>query len=1851
MRKHLLASGLFLAVVPAFAAFTPYYGPDALTTINTANWNQNGSVTATSSGLTSSSSQGGSLISKITPIGPSTWQYEVDVTLALAATGGTFEIYLDAGPTAWISPVGSPSTYYVYVLTPTFNGTACSATLAASKSISGTITSLGSTSVPCHNGMVIRAVRTSHSQICLYIDGAPYSNITDSSISSGMPGIGVQNTASGNAISSVSFYPVDTVAPTAVNAQNVGTSVFPTRVDIQWQGVTDDANGSGLAYYAIYRGATFLANVNKPEFSDETTVASTAYTYNIKPTDYHQNQATTSINITTPPASAIDPRRVGVRPTGSYWGGAGEQVDTLSGNLNYSTQLFKALGRGGTGVGVTLSYNSQLWRQDPGGTWKLDDDVGYGLGWRLQVGALVPFYKGYLQLDHFTFIDSTGAEYRLDQNNNGIWTSLQSAYITYDSTVTPGILHFNDGSFWTMGATSAGTEQDAGTMYPTVIEDSNGNQVLLYYNTGLGVTFANSSARINYIEDVRAIPNPTTRQTYVFTYNADPLPHLSSISNVLGNGSESYTLSYFENQPLSSPFTPATSYGTTTMLQSVAVTTLGLTTSFTYDTVTNSGEITSMTTPYGGKIRWAYGPFTYNGSRTLREVQNRYLTIGTTYSETGAYVFTRPSGDSNLTLHSGLTIDDPSGIGEKAWTFATTGDAALLGTVTRYEDRPSSSQASSPLQRKDFTWTKDILGNPYIGTVLTTLDPTSANMQSQTTQILDTSGNVLTSNIYDYPSLTTPARTYTNTYITDSHWTAYYINNRLLTSTVQNASTPAITLVTNTYDPFPSAVSPTMNEHDSFYNNTNFQYRGNVFTSQRAGGPVVTTYYDVGGNPTSNTDGTTTTSISTTSTTNYAAPSTITPNSNANLQTSASYTSWLSMSSVTGPDSATASTVYDIYGRPHTSTSIYGAGTTYSYSSTLPYVITATTNNTNGTNHWTQTTLDGFGRAVQVLRGTGSTTISEVDTTYAPCACSPTGKVQKVSMPYAPGGTPVYTSYTYDGLGRTVSVLLPDANSTTTYAYSGNATTITDPAGKWKKQTTDAMGNLIQVNEPNPAGGADYITQYNYDLLNHLTLVTMPRPTGTETRTFVYDSNQRLQSETHPESGTKTYTYNTDGTLASRTDAKGITTKYTYDSYKRLTMKAYGQIVNGVFTEDTTQRLTLTYDTNPLNGTYSQNAQGRLTTAQWNYPTAGACGAETGPSYYMYSYTTAGQVAGKTLDITRNTAACHSTSWQHLDFVGTFTYDNEGHMLTMKYPSYSKLQNNQVILQPQLTDTYTYDGMGRQYSLLNSVLNVTRPASATYGPSDEFLTAFDSNGFIIEQHTYNSMLQATNVNSAQYNYPATGNNGQMSSRVDRAGQTVSFAYDSLKRLIAVSGNGVGVPTGGAWSETYSYDGFGNLLAKTPTSGTAPTLSVNVNLKNQITTQGYDANGNMTGVNYDYENRITSAGDMYSYGPDNLRIWKVRSDGSQDVYFYDTAGRKLAVYQVSKVTGGQYYIGGSTMIPPEQQPQWFAGIVLARDGLGSGGANAYYPYGEDYPNWAPVTDSDNFATYYRDVTTGYDYAKNRYYSPSLGRFLTPDPYRSGRLANPGTWNRYVYTLGDPVNNNDPSGLCVIDGQQYPDGQPPCPDVTSQTVSGGTLDPLDMYLLLKGQMGGLSANPGSNVNSINPTQLPVSNWGFMDDAYKTASTALKNSKCKDLFGNPTAWKNGFDPQTILKTLANGGGSVPSTTPNLKAYVSLGFTILPFAALTVASTDVSWQGASLTVNVLISTITIPGSNAWNNGDSFINGLTLLHELGHVFDMLSPAGSGGSQLTTPDLLYGNEQNDATVIKDCFTVSGKGGS
>jgi YD repeat-containing protein len=215
--------------------------------------------------------------------------------------------------------------------------------------------------------------------------------------------------------------------------------------------------------------------------------------------------------------------------------------------------------------------------------------------------------------------------------------------------------------------------------------------------------------------------------------------------------------------------------------------------------------------------------------------------------------------------------------------------------------------------------------------------------------------------------------------------------------------------------------------------------------------------------------------------------------------------------------------MYDSSGRPGASVSAFGATTRYTYGTASGSWYQAQT--TDASQAKTTTTLDGMGRAVRVATLAGAVVQSYVDTVYAPCPCSPLGKISKVSQPYAPGQTPAWTVYTYDGMGRTLAVQQPDGASRTTYSYSGNQSTVTDPAGNWKQFTTDVLNNLVTVVEPDPSStsGGTLTTSYTYDWMNHVTQVSMPRAGTTKTRSFIYDNAGRLTAATNPENGTVSY--------------------------------------------------------------------------------------------------------------------------------------------------------------------------------------------------------------------------------------------------------------------------------------------------------------------------------------------------------------------------------------------------------------------------------------------------------------------------------------------------------------------------------------------------------------------------------------------------------------------------------------------------------------------------------------------------------------------------------------------------------
>jgi RHS repeat-associated protein len=614
--------------------------------------------------------------------------------------------------------------------------------------------------------------------------------------------------------------------------------------------------------------------------------------------------------------------------------------------------------------------------------------------------------------------------------------------------------------------------------------------------------------------------------------------------------------------------------------------------------------------------------------------------------------------------------------------------------------------------------------------------------------------------------------------------------------------------------------------------------------------------------------------------------------------------------------------------------------------------------------------------------------------------------------------------YNYDALGRTVGVVAPDGSSTTTYLYEGNTVKTTDASGKWKKFTQDAVGNLTQVNEPNPAGGADYVTSYTYDKFDRLYQVSMPRLTGTQTRTFNYGSNGQLSSKIEPETGTTTMFYNSDGTVDYKLDAKGQKVQMAYDASKRVSViKKYPDGVN----EDACQRVEMFYDgTYPADGDagVTLNANGRLSAVRYK---GARCTLLNGHTYVeQYSYLNYGAMTKKRLKVIRNLSS--GTASGVLESVAE--YDGEGRLLATTYPVTGKRYQ------------YGFDSRGLPSSLTNTTDSTTLVSSVVYGVAGEMTTFVHGGG--TETRSYNDNGQMTTLNlpgrTISYTFPSPGaNNGKVASITD-SGETIAYVYDSLQRLTSATGSG--------WSQGYQYDGFGNMYNKTATGG-APTWSASIDpATNRISTLSYDANGNQTfittttgipdsfNLSYDVSNRLTLAVNAgpsirsdYGYDAGNKRIWEKRTitggASGEWFYFFGITGQRLARYNFTVA-------GAAITFTQDNASVWFGMKLVQKvnslmlswpgeDRLSSVGK--YLPYGEDKPGATnPPNDSEKFASYTRDAGTGLDYAAQRFHHQGNARFLTSDPYQaSAGTAQPGSWNRYSYVGGDPINKYDPRGL--------------------------------------------------------------------------------------------------------------------------------------------------------------------------------------------------------------------------------------
>lgn len=384
----------------------------------------------------------------------------------------------------------------------------------------------------------------------------------------------------------------------------------------------------------------------------------------------------------------------------------------------------------------------------------------------------------------------------------------------------------------------------------------------------------------------------------------------------------------------------------------------------------------------------------------------------------------------------------------------------------------------------------------------------------------------------------------------------------------------------------------------------------------------------------------------------------------------------------------TSITSPDVY--PGTSTH---AATSYQYEDTAsPVNVTVSELITPSATKQTEYEVDGLGRLIHsmVQSNSPASTIITTDTTY-----DSIGRVASVSNPYFSTSDATYgvTSYGYDPLSRMTSKTNPD-RSAVSWAYTGAVVTFEDEVGNHWQRTSDGIGRLVKVLEPNGSSSTPSMeTDYSYDALDDLLAVTQEGVTGTDTsrsRSFTYDSLSRLLAALNPESGSIGYSYDANGNVLTRTDARSVATSFVYDALNRLTSKSFS-------TSDTSHEpwSCYQYDASTAAGS-GANLIGRLTN-EWtqSYAKTGGCAATPGSSGNLtlrsiLAYDPTGRI---TSEQECAPAGCASGS----SYVLNYEYDLAGNLI------YS---NNGIESTPgtsaPLSFTSLYDGLGRLQTVTSS---------------------------------------------------------------------------------------------------------------------------------------------------------------------------------------------------------------------------------------------------------------------------------------------------------------------------------------------------------------------------------------------------------------------------------------------------------------------------------------------------------------------------------------------------------------------
>lgn len=541
------------------------------------------------------------------------------------------------------------------------------------------------------------------------------------------------------------------------------------------------------------------------------------------------------------------------------------------------------------------------------------------------------------------------------------------------------------------------------------------------------------------------------------------------------------------------------------------------------------------------------------------------------------------------------------------------------------------------------------------------------------------------------------------------------------------------------------------------------------------------------------------------------------------------------------------------------------------------------------------------------------------------------------------------------------------------YDPNGNLVSIVDEMNKEYRLFYDALNRLIRRTD-----AAGHSVQYVYD------------PAGNIKKTIDENRNQHQ------------FEFNESGGIAGYHDPLGRNVKYDYDVEGNVIAIKNRRGGSTTYDYDSLGRLLKSMTADKLRATYSYDSNGNVVSAS------------NANVSYAFEYDKVGNLRQKAAKI----GSLRVSLENKYDAQGNRTaLDSKG----IKLRAYEYDKNSRITrIQNQFGEEFiiSYNDLGLRERILypNGI-----SAVFDYGQFDKLceLTFSQAGGKILKK--------------LNYAYDETGN---LKECVENDVGLTKYKYDKVGRLGAV------IKWDGK-TRSYEYDPAGNRISMNDFDG--KTITYKYNVGNQLIRAGgisfeYDPDGNMVSKRdndrlssflYDGNNFLTEVTTIktgttqYGYGPFGERLFK-ENNGKKTSYVHDNedilwelsaGGDVIAEYTHGpgfdtplsvRIDNKSYYFHADRM----------GNILLVTNTDGSVICRySYTPFGEFEQNGAQIGNIHLFNGKVYDAESGLYYFINRYYDPSVGRFVQEDPIKVSLDQS----NLYVYVGNNPLNLVDPLGL--------------------------------------------------------------------------------------------------------------------------------------------------------------------------------------------------------------------------------------